>query len=665
MLFKVLPICLKKKGQSRFFPLGHVWSQIFNGGQMATSSRILPTDVSGRLGRKLLLWILLGSTVFTVLGTVVQLTFDYRNDREAMLSQLEQIRTSRLSSLTSALWHLDEVQILVQLEGVLEMRDMMYAEVITPEGIRHFRGVQAEEKNLIVRKYPLQYRVLDRIDMIGTLVVAADKSALWRRLLDKSLVIGITQGVQIFLVAILVVFIFYMLVTRHLRRMALYTSGLTIDRLQEPLLLDKSSKWPDEIDIVVRAFNDMRENLLRDIKQRENAEKKLKEAEGYIRNILDSMPSILVSVDVDGRITQWNQQAVLKTGVSVEDAMGRQVADVFPGAPVSMDQIRAAVNTNLPVKIPKVPRMNEDVVTEYVDVTVYPLTTNNAQGAVIRIDDATERVRLEEMLIQSEKMISVGGLAAGMAHEINNPLAGILQNGQVIRNRISPELPANRKLAEELGTDMELISAYFERRGCLRMMDSIMDSGLRAARIVENMLSFSRKNNLRMAEVDIPALLDRTLELAANDYDLKKQYDFRKIRIEREYEENLPLVHCEESKIQQVFFNLIRNGAQAMGSQDRPPCFILRVMSAGTEVRIEIEDNGPGMSEELRKRVFEPFFTTKRVGEGTGLGLSVSYFLIVENHGGRIDVESSPGKGSVFIIHLPLTPVDKTTGGAL
>ena len=665
MLFKVLSMCLKWKGQSRNFPLGHARSQTFSGGQMATSSRILPTDVSGRLGRKLLLWILLGSTLFTVLGTVVQLTFDYRNDRHAMLSQLEQIRTSRLSGLTSALWHLDEVQILVQLEGILEMRDIMYAEVLTPEGIRYFRGVQAEEKNLFVRKFPLQYKVLDRIDMIGTLIVAADKSALQRRLLDKILVIGITQGVQIFLVAILVVFIFYMLVTRHLRRMARYTAGLTIDRLQEPLLLDKPSSTPDEIDIVVRAFNDMRENLLRDIKQREEAEKKLKEAEGYIRNILDSMPSILVSVDVDGRVTQWNQQAVLKTGVSVEEAVGRPFTQVCPGAPVSMEQIRAAVNTNLSVKIPKVPQKEEDVVTEYVDVTVYPLTTNNAQGAVIRIDDVTERVRLEEMLIQSEKMISVGGLAAGMAHEINNPLAGILQNGQVIRNRISPELPANRKLAEELGADMDLIHAYFERRGCLRMMDSIMDSGLRAARIVENMLSFSRKNNLRMAEIDIRSLLDRTLELAANDYDLKKQYDFRKIRIVREYEENLPLVCCEESKIQQVFFNLIRNGAQAMGSNGRPPCFILRVMSAGSEVRIEIEDNGPGMSEELRKRVFEPFFTTKRVGEGTGLGLSVSYFLIVENHGGRIDVESSPGKGSVFIIHLPLTPVDKTTGGAL
>lgn len=631
---------------------------------MTTSSRILRTDVSGRLGRKLLLWVLLGSTLFTVLGTMVQLTIDYRKDKDEMLSQLEQIRTSRVSSLTSALWHLDEVQILVQLEGVLELRDMRFAEVITPEGIRFFRGERADEATLMVRKFPLQYRTLDRIDHIGTLIVGADEGALQRRLLDKILIIVITQGVQIFLVAVLIVFIFYMLVTRHLRRMALYTSGLTIDRLQETLTLDKSSSKPDEIDIVVRAFNDMRENLLRDIKQREDAEKKLKDAEGYIRNILDSMPSILVSVDVDGRITQWNQQAVLKTGMPPEMVQGRPLAEVFPQAPVSMDQIWAAIDSNLPVKIAKAPRARGDLL-EYSDVTVYPLTTNDVvQGAVIRIDDATERVRIEEVLIQSEKMASVGGLAAGMAHEINNPLAGILQNGQVIRNRISPDLPANRKLAEELGVDMNLVHAYFERRGLLRMMDSIMDSGMRAARIVENMLSFSRKNSLSLGEVDIPALLDRTLELAANDYDLKKKYDFRKIRIVREYEPGLPLVLCEESKIQQVFFNLIRNAAQAMASQDLPPCFTLRVMGGDGEVRIEIEDNGPGMTEELRKRVFEPFFTTKRVGEGTGLGLSVSYFLVVENHGGRIEVESTPGKGSVFIIHLPLIPALQSVGGA-
>jgi signal transduction histidine kinase len=269
------------------------------------------------------------------------------------------------------------------------------------------------------------------------------------------------------------------------------------------------------------------------------------------------------------------------------------------------------------------------------------------------------------MMIQSEKMVSIGGLAAGMAHEINNPLAGILQNAQVIRNRVSPGLQANEAAARELGIDMDTLHAYFEKRGCLRMMDSIMESGHRAARIVENMLSFSRKSNVHMSNVDVCALLDRTVELAANDYDLKKQYDFRKIRIEREYEAEVPFVPCEESKIQQVFFNLIRNGAQAMASKQADACFVLRVGRQGESVRVEIQDNGPGMSEELRKRIFEPFFTTKKVGEGTGLGLSVSYFIVVENHGGSMEVESSPGQGTTFVLTLPLTPAVQSVEGVM
>ena len=631
---------------------------------MQNLTRILEHERGGRLGRKLLLWILLGSAFFTMLGTVAQLSIDYRKDMAILDSQLEQIRTSRVSSLTTSLWHLDEAQVVAQLDGILDLLDVKYAEVFTPEGLRFFRGEQAPAETLLIRKYPLEYKGPDRVDLIGTLVVAADKSALQGRLRDKILVIVITQGVQFALVAVLIVLIFYLLVTRHLRRMASYTSKLTIDRLQTPLVLDKRASEPDEIDTVVSAFNAMRENLLRDIREREAAEARLKAAEGYIRNILDSMPSILVSVDAQGRVTQWNQQAAALTGVPAEAAQGRPFAEVFPDAPVSLERILDAVASDTPFRAPKVPRKDGEFV-GYVDVTVYPLATPGTHGAVIRIDDVSERVRLEEMMIQSEKMMSVGGLAAGMAHEINNPLAGILQNAQVALNRMSPELPANRALAEELGTDLGALHAYLERRGCLRMMESIMDSGRRAARIVENMLSFSRKSNVQTSLVDICGLLDRTVELAANDYDLKKQYDFRKIKIEREYEPGLPLVPCEESKMQQVFYNLIRNGAQAMAVQGRAACFTLRAMQRDGAVRVEIEDNGPGMPEEVRKRIFEPFFTTKRAGEGTGLGLSVSYFIVVENHGGRMEVESVPGKGTTFVLSLPLEPKVATVEGVL
>lgn len=631
---------------------------------MAIISHFLTTHSGGRLGRRLLIRILLGIIFFTALGTMVQLTFDYRRDMHALTTQLEQIHSSRVTSLTNSLWHLDEAQVVSQLEGILDLRDIRYARVITPDGLDFFRGENADESTLIIREFPLLYTAFERTEEIGTLIVAGDTSAVQGRIKDRILVIVVTQGVQFLLVAVLIVSIVYMLVTRHLRRMALYTAELNIDRLQEPLVLDKAADSPDEIDTVVNAFNAMRENLLKDIRQREETETKLKAAEGYIRSILDSMPSILVSVDGEGRVTQWNQQAARKTGVPAMDAVGSFFADVFPDSPVNIAQIVAAMTGGIPVKAAKVPQKVGDVV-DYVDVTVYPLETESARGAVVRIDDVSERVRLEEMMIQSEKMVSIGGLAAGMAHEINNPLAGILQNAQVIRNRIAADLPANRSAAAELGIDLNLLRAYFERRGCLRMMDSIMESGHRAARIVENMLSFSRKSNVQMAKVDICALLDRTVELAANDYDLKKQYDFRRIRIVREYEPGLPFVPCEESKIQQVFFNLIRNGAQAMASKQSEACFTLRASSQGDAVRIEIADNGPGMSEDLRKRIFEPFFTTKKVGEGTGLGLSVSYFIVVENHGGRMEVESVPGQGTTFVVVLPLTPGVRSVEGVL
>lgn len=155
--------------------------------------------------------------------------------------------------------------------------------------------------------------------------------------------------------------------------------------------------------------------------------------------------------------------------------------------------------------------------------------------------------------------------------------------------------------------------------------------------------------------------MDKILELAVTDYDLKKQYDFKSIKIVKEYEEDLPLVSCENTKIQQVILNILRNGAEAMQesmkTEDKTyPRFTLRLVHEENThmLRMEIQDNGPGMNEATRKRIFEPFFTTKPVGGGTGLGLSVSYFIITENHGGTMDVVSELGKGTNFIIRLPV-----------
>jgi len=196
-----------------------------------------------------------------------------------------------------------------------------------------------------------------------------------------------------------------------------------------------------------------------------------------------------------------------------------------------------------------------------------------------------------------------------------------------------------------------------EKRNVIKILHSIHRAGNQAAKIVENMLDFARQSDTTKHKQDIAEIMDKTLTLAQNDYNLKKKYDFRQFRIVKEYDPDLPLVPCESSKIQQVIFNILKNATEAMAEEeqtDKAPSLILRLKKHEHKIHMEIEDNGPGMTQEISKRIFEPFFTTKETDQGTGLGLSLSYFIIVEDHGGEMNIESTPGKGTKFIITLPL-----------
>jgi len=397
-------------------------------------------------------------------------------------------------------------------------------------------------------------------------------------------------------------------------------------------------------------------SIIRDISDRMATEKALRHTKNYLKNILNSMPSVIVGVDHKGQITQWNLEAQSLTGLATENVLGASLDAVLPDLQLPMDLVLQAIHDKEILKRTTQANLDHQGM-KYLDITVYPLITHGREGAVIRLDDVSERIRIEEMMIQSEKMLSVGGLAAGMAHEINNPLAGIMQNVQVIRNRLFGDLPANHSAAQESNVSLSKIQNYMHIRKIAPMIDAVMESGQRAAQIVENMLSFSRKSDSKQIRHNLVQLLDQTLELAGNDYDLKKKYDFKRIKIIKSSQKEMPLVRCEPSKIQQVILNILKNGAQAMGisTVDNAPAeFILNVLCKDQMACIEITDNGPGMDEETRRRVFEPFFTTKTVGVGTGLGLSVSYFIVTENHRGQLKVNSAPGQGSTFIIELPL-----------
>ncbi len=390
-----------------------------------------------------------------------------------------------------------------------------------------------------------------------------------------------------------------------------------------------------------------------DITKIKKIEYELRNTKDYIRSIVNSMPSGLIGLNAQGIVTEWNSETEKLTGVLAELAEGNLLKDVFPQISQHITNVHQIIEEQ---KIRKETKINLSTPwkTILTDITIYPILSDTVKGAVIRIDDISDRVRIEEMMIQSEKMLSVGGLAAGMAHEINNPLAGMLQNIQVIRNRLQKELPANIAAASECGVSLEAIKAYMKKRDIFSMIELITDSGYRAAKIVENMLAFSRKSNHRKSTNYLHDIMEATIELMENDFSMKKKYDFRSIKIIRQYQEGVLPVSCEKTQIQQVFLNILKNGAEAMAVAGTIfPQFVIRCFKETDHVVMEIEDTGPGIAYDIQKRIFEPFFTTKEVGVGTGLGLSVSYFIIKENHGGILSVDSTPGRGACFIIKLP------------
>jgi len=300
----------------------------------------------------------------------------------------------------------------------------------------------------------------------------------------------------------------------------------------------------------------------------------------------------------------------------------------------------------------------KDGVFFWVEVSLKASEINDRKIIIAIIRDISERKKLHQTLIQSEKMLSLGGLAAGMAHEINNPLAGILQNAQAVINRIEKDSPANIETAERLGINLDAMRSFLVERKIINQLNHIHEAGKRASKIVSNMLSFARKDDKKSSH-NILNLLDETVEMAGSDYNLRKKYDFRSIRIIRSYRDERILVPCNPGHIQQVFFNILKNGAEAMFEKDSKDNkisaqFDLTVQKKKHRVRIEIKNNVTGIPFAQQSRIFEPFYTTKEVGVGTGLGLSVSYFIVCETHHGDLRVESDGESWANFIIELPV-----------
>ncbi len=257
-------------------------------------------------------------------------------------------------------------------------------------------------------------------------------------------------------------------------------------------------------------------------------------------------------------------------------------------------------------------------------VTAVPISSTDRSAVVLLFDDQTERRRLQDQLIQSEKMSAIGQLIAGIAHDLNNPLASVVGFADFLSE--VPNIPAT--IREPLTV--------------------VREEAERASSIVRNLLGFARKQDHQRRPTALKPLLDATFVL------LRNQLMAQRVEAQIEIEPDLPMPDVDPNQIQQVFVNLINNAAQAIASTGRPGTIVVRVRRWLDGVAIDVMDDGPGMSETLAAQVFEPFFTTKAEGEGTGLGLSISQGIVKE-HGGRIMLSSEEGRGSTFTVQLPLS----------
>jgi PAS domain S-box-containing protein len=614
--------------------------------------------------------VLITTTVLVSIGLGVQRYLFLRHDLNLSLeNQLEQTLHRLKFSVVGPVFNIDVETI----EGIIrsemhqpEVQGIMVLEKGT--GITSYIFVKDSEQDIVRQQDSLdrdsclsamsELKISEQV--IATVEVFVSTRLMHEKLQQKIVRLVLESIILVMFLVLMTGFALRRIFVRPVQQLTVLSAEIAGSGKLSEVNVGKSTELINLTESLFRMRDSIQEKietLTRSNEELRQSKESFRYLRNYLHNVIDSMPSVLIGVDADGKITQWNSRAGQVIGVDSGAAIGRPLAEIVPSLAGDMKGVHQAIDQHREVVYSKRPR-HKDGEIHYEDVAIYPLIVGDEQGAVIRVDDVTDRVRLENMMVQTEKMMSVGGLAAGMAHEVNNPLGIILQAVQNIERRVSLELAANVTVAKECGITVEAIQDYLEKRMILTMLADINEAGIRAADIVANMLQFSRRSESSLQPASISRLIDQTIDLAANDYDLKKKYDFRRIKIVKDYAPDLPEVKLVVTEFEQVILNLLKNAAQAMAEQEgehRKPTIHIRVYVGVSKktLWIELEDNGPGMEAKVRKRVFEPFFTTKPVGSGTGLGLSVSYMIITNNHKGTMEVESLPGEGTTFIISLP------------
>ncbi len=358
-------------------------------------------------------------------------------------------------------------------------------------------------------------------------------------------------------------------------------------------------------------------DLYRSLSEKAGEYERLKE---FSENIVESINVGILAVGLDDRVESWNTQMERLSGIGREDATGRTLAELLP-APL-VEQLE---RTRHEVKIHHLDKFTFDAAEgeATVNIAITPLVSREMEqiGRLVIFDDITHRAELERRLVQADKLSSIGLLAAGVAHEVNTPLAVISTYAQMLGRQVAGD----------------------EQKS--RMLDKISRQTFRASEIVNSLLNFSRASGTDLSSVQINGVIQETLSLL--------EHQLRKAGVETAatFAPDLPKIQGNPGKLQQVFLNLILNARDAMEPKGK---LEIVTRAAGNHVQIEVMDSGHGIAPEHLSMIYDPFFTTKGAGRGTGLGLSVTYGIIQE-HGGHIQAVARENGGTCFRLQFPVT----------
>ena len=395
--------------------------------------------------------------------------------------------------------------------------------------------------------------------------------------------------------------------------------------------------------------------IFHDITRQKQTEQEILQSKRQWERTFDAMSDIVTIQDLDMHIMLINRAGQETFGSAFEEIIGKHCYELFHGESEPCPECPLLVTRETFAPYTKI--MQHEKLGKTFLVSAAPVLDEVGQLTHIAhvAKDITHQQKMEEQLFLSEKLATIAGLAAGVAHEINTPLSAILQSLQLIEMGLSPDEPDSREKAAECNVDLEAVQKYLKKNEIDFFVRGIRESALKAGHIIKSLLEFSRPHKGHFSSTCLEDLIENSLLLSLADYDLKKKYDIMNVKIVKEYAAEPVNIICVAMEIERVLLNIIKNSVQAMGDSDKEEktCLTLRTSQKNGMAVIEIEDNGPGMTDEVKNHIFDPFYTTKEVELGTGLGLSVSHAIIVETHHGKINVKTQPGKGTTFIIELP------------